>query len=357
MQILAQIRSRFAPALQALFASQNQTATSDQLTQALGMIRPAQNPQFGDYQANFAMPLAKPLGLKPPEVAQRVVAALDLQDLCSEISIAGPGFINLRLADDFLQAQANAAWGDAGQVAIGRGGSLPVSRLGLTEPATPERIVVDFSSPNVAKPMHVGHIRSTVIGDSLAKVCRYLGHEVITDNHLGDWGTQFGMIIYGYRHFGQADAYRAAPVSELSRIYRYVRRLMDLLEKLRDLPKWEQGLVGAQQRVTACQAELSAVEAGSDKAVIKAARKQSQDAQQQLEELQQKLAVAQQQLRQAAQDEALSRDLVEHANLHESVLAETSKLHAGDEGNLQLWQEILPHCHDEIERVYGRLHV
>jgi len=357
MQILAQIRSRFAPALQALFASQNQTATSDQLTQALGMIRPAQNPQFGDYQANFAMPLAKPLGLKPPEVAQRVVAALDLQDLCSEISIAGPGFINLRLADDFLQAQANAAWGDAGQVAIGRGGSLPVSRLGLTEPATPERIVVDFSSPNVAKPMHVGHIRSTVIGDSLAKVCRYLGHEVITDNHLGDWGTQFGMIIYGYRHFGQADAYRAAPVSELSRIYRYVRRLMDLLEKLRDLPKWEQALVGAQQRVAACQAELSAVEAGPDKAVIKAARKQSQDAQQQLEELQQKLAVAQQQLRQAAQDEALSRDLVEHANLHESVLAETSKLHAGDEGNLQLWQEILPHCHDEIERVYGRLHV
>lgn len=357
MQILAQIRSRFAPALQVLFASQDQTATPEQLTQALGMIRPAQNAQFGDYQANFAMPLAKPLGLKPQEVAQRVVAALDLDDLCTEISIAGPGFINLRLADEFLQQQANAAWGDTGSLAIGGAGRQPVARLGLTPPTTPERIVVDFSSPNVAKPMHVGHIRSTVIGDALAKVSRYLGHEVITDNHLGDWGTQFGMIIYGYRHFGRPEEYRAAPVGELSRIYRYVRLLLDLLEKLRDLPKWEQGLAGAQQRVATCQAELAAAAAGADKGLAKTARKQCQEAEQQLAELQQKIAAAQQQLRQAAQDEALSRDLVEHANLHESVLAETSKLHAGDETNVQLWREILPHCHDEIERVYGRLHI
>ncbi|MDP1562668.1 MAG: arginine--tRNA ligase [Pirellulaceae bacterium] len=357
MQILAQIRQRFAPVVESLFTAQGLTATKQQVDSALAMIRPAQSAQFGDYQANFAMPLAKPLGLKPPEIAQRVIAAVDLSGLCSEVSVAGPGFINLKLADDFLCQQANQAFKDTASIALDRAGMVAVDRLGVSTPTISENIVVDFSSPNVAKPMHVGHIRSTVIGDSLAKVCRYLGHRVTTDNHLGDWGTQFGMIIYGFRHFGNVEAYHAAPVPELSRIYRYVRRLLDLLEKLRDLPKWEQATVTAQERISICQAELAAAESSADKAATKVARKNLADAQQQVKELAEMIAKAQQQLRGAAQDEAVSRDLVQHAHLHEAVLAETSKLHAGDSDNVNLWKEILPHCHDEIDRVYHRLHV
>ncbi|MBL8854148.1 MAG: arginine--tRNA ligase [Planctomycetaceae bacterium] len=357
MQILSQIRLRFVPVLESLFTSKGLAATKEQIDAALAMIRPAQNPQFGDYQANFAMPLAKPLGLKPIEIAQRVVAEVELSGLCSDISIAGPGFINLKLADEFLCQQANQAFHDSIPIALDRAGEVQVDRLGISAPASIENVVVDFSSPNVAKPMHVGHIRSTVIGDSLAKVCRYLGHQVTTDNHLGDWGTQFGMIIYGFRHFGDPSAYQKTPVPELSRIYRYVRRLMDLLEKLRDSPKWEQALSTAKQRLDTCQAELDSVETAGDKAELKVARKNIADAQQQIKELEEMLSKAQLQLRLAAQDETLSRDLVQHADLHEAVLAETSKLHAGDPENVTLWKEILPHCHDEIDRVYRRLHV
>lgn len=357
MQILAQIRQRFAPVLEALLTSVVPDAAPPSLETLLGMIRPAQNAQFGDYQANFAMPLSKPLGMKPAEIAQKVSATVDLRGLCSEVTVAGPGFINLKLADDFLCDQANRAFDDSVSIPLDQAGSVTVDRLGMSAPTSRENIIVDFSSPNVAKPMHVGHIRSTVIGDSLAKVCRYLGHHVITDNHLGDWGTQFGMIIYGYRNFGNEAAYRAAPVPELSRIYRYVRRLMDCLEKLRDLPKWEQALGTAKERVTTCQHELAVVETAGDKAANKAARKNLSDAQQQVGELNELIEKAQQQLRSAAQDEDFSRDLVEHAHLHEAVLSETSKLHAGAPDNLKLWQEILPHCHDEIDRVYQRLHV
>ena len=185
MQILSQIRLRFVPVLESLFTSKGLAATKEQIDAALAMIRPAQNPQFGDYQANFAMPLAKPLGLKPIEIAQRVVADVELSGLCSDISIAGPGFINLKLADEFLCQQANQAFHDSIPIALDRAGEVQVDRLGISAPASIENVVVDFSSPNVAKPMHVGHIRSTVIGDSLAKVCRYLGHQVTTDNHLG----------------------------------------------------------------------------------------------------------------------------------------------------------------------------
>src|SRR5207248_6094880 len=99
-------------------------------------------------------------------------------------------------------------------------------RLGIPEPADPRSFVLDFSSPNVAKPMHVGHLRSTIIGDSLTRLLRYLGHRVITDNHLGDWGTQFGVLLYGYKHFRDEEALRADPVHELTRLYVHVRNLM-----------------------------------------------------------------------------------------------------------------------------------
>src|SRR5690606_17463058 len=128
--------------------------------------------------------------------------------------IAGPGFINLRLRDDWLSNVLADASSD-------------VRRLGIAQSPQHRTIVIDYSSPNVAKPMHVGHIRSTVIGDALYRVLRLFGHRVISDNHIGDWGTQFGMIIYGYKHFRDTEAIRENTVAELSRLYKLVNSLVE----------------------------------------------------------------------------------------------------------------------------------
>ena len=186
MNILAELRARFADALSTLTGDPGPFAA---------MVRPAQDPKFGDFQANCAMPLAKQLGQPPRDIAQKIVDALNVADLCNDPEVAGPGFINLRLRDDWLETTVNRTVGD--------------ENLGVEPLANPRRYVVDFSSPNVAKPMHVGHLRSTVIGDSLCRILRALGHSVVSDNHIGDWGTQFGMIIYGYKHFLDRAAYSA----------------------------------------------------------------------------------------------------------------------------------------------------
>ena len=115
-------------------------------------------------------------------------------------------------------------------------------RVGVSKVSEPGTFVVDFSSPNVAKPMHVGHIRSTVIGDAISRILRFVGHNVISDNHLGDWGTQFGMIIYGYKHFADQTAYQNSPIQELGRLYKFVRRLMDYHAAKNDLPEAEEML-------------------------------------------------------------------------------------------------------------------
>ena len=161
-------------------------------TDLLDMVRPAQDARFGDYQANCAMPLGKRLGKPPRDVAAEIVGKLDVDDLCHPPEIAGPGFINLRLKDQWLMERLVGALAD--------------QRLGVPEVERPKTYVIDYSSPNVAKEMHVGHVRSTVIGDSLARTLRFLGHRVISDNHLGDWGTQFGMIIYGFKNFKDDEA-------------------------------------------------------------------------------------------------------------------------------------------------------
>ncbi len=145
------------------------------------LLNPATNPKFGDYQANLAMPLGKQLGKPPRAVAQAVVDQLKLGGLIEKVEIAGPGFINLHLS--------NAAIADAA-LAI-----LQDDRLGVAPLDQPQTVVVDYSSPNVAKEMHVGHLRSTVIGDAIARVLTFQGHDVIRQNHVGDWGTQFGMLI------------------------------------------------------------------------------------------------------------------------------------------------------------------
>ena len=142
------------------------------------VLRPSDR---ADFQANGAMAVAKAVGRTPRQVAEDVVAAASLDDLCSKVDISGPGFINLTMSNEFLSRQAAVLSADP--------------RLGVEAVAAPERVIIDYSSPNVAKEMHVGHLRSTLIGDALARVLGFLGHEVSRENHIGDWGTPFGMLI------------------------------------------------------------------------------------------------------------------------------------------------------------------
>ena len=169
-------------------------------------VRATNDPKFGDYQANGCMALAKSLKVNPRVLDSQVADAVDLEPLAGPPQIAGPGFLNVRLHD---------AW-----IAHSLADLLAASFPGIVPPAQPCTVVIDFSSPNVAKPMHVGHIRSTVIGNSLARIFEALGHHVIRDNHLGDWGSQFGMILWGWKNARDEAAYSADPVAELARLYR-----------------------------------------------------------------------------------------------------------------------------------------
>lgn len=171
-------------------------------------IRPCPNPKFGDFQTNALMSIAKSAGENPRALAEKVKDALDVGDICESVEIAGPGFLNFKISLTYLQQQLREALND--------------THLFSNITDKPETVVIDFSSPNVAKSMHVGHIRSTILGDCLARVYRFLGHRVITDNHIGDWGTQFGMLIYGWKNELDQDAYAQNPIEELERIYRSV---------------------------------------------------------------------------------------------------------------------------------------
>lgn len=186
------------------------TGLASDAEQYASLVKPSQNPSHGDYQANCAMPLAKVLNKNPREVAQEIVSRLDVSDLCEPPQVAGPGFINLRLKNDWLAQQAQA---------LGRD-----DRLGVEPVPSPRTIIVDYSSPNVAKPLHVGHLRSTIIGDSIKRLLAFLGHRVISDNHLGDWGQQFGILIYGWKHHRDEAAFARDPVAELARLYILVRQ-------------------------------------------------------------------------------------------------------------------------------------
>ncbi|OED38683.1 arginine--tRNA ligase [Chromatiales bacterium (ex Bugula neritina AB1)] len=329
MNALQEIKGHFATALAQL------TGDPGPL---LAMIRPTQDGKFGDYQANCAMPLAKQLGKAPREIAADLVASVELSDLCETIEVAGPGFINLTLKDSWLTRQLAAAQQD--------------ERLGIENAQTPRTVVVDYSSPNVAKPMHVGHIRSTVIGAALANIHRFLGHRVITDNHLGDWGTQFGMIIYGYKHFVDAAAYRKEPVSELSRLYKYVRVLMDYHSAVRKLPEAREAL----EKMQLAQERVSATEA-SGKSEIKQKKKD-------ISRLNEKIAAQTEVIEGLAgtiekvkADAALLSVANEHAAVGQAVLDETVRLHSGNPQNREYWDEFLPYCLEDINRLYDRLGV
>jgi arginyl-tRNA synthetase len=171
-----------------------------------GELTPASDARFGDYQTNAALLLGKQRGENPRKVAEKILGQIDVGDLCEPPTVAGAGFINFTLRTEAVAEKAAQLLQD--------------ERLGVTKTASPRRIVIDFGSPNVAKPMHVGHIRSTVLGDALARIAQFFGHEVIRDNHIGDWGTQFGMVIYGWKNLLDRQSLKRDPIAELVRIYK-----------------------------------------------------------------------------------------------------------------------------------------
>ena len=330
MNILAELQDRFRKALTGLVDDPNEWVT---------MVRPAQDPKFGDYQANFAMALGKQLGRPPRDVASDVVAKLDVADICEPAQVEGPGFINLRLKTDWLTTAVHA--------------SLASDRLGVEPAANPRTYILDYSSPNVAKAMHVGHIRSTVIGDSLKRTLRFLGHRVIADNHIGDWGTQFGMIIYGYKHFLDSTSYETNPVQELGRLYRLVNRLVGYHDGQAALPILREQVSDQQAEVERAAQAASSAHKGAEKSTAKTLRR----AEANLKEQKASLAALEASLAEIDADPQLSTMAQAHPEIARAVLAETAKLHQGNPENLRLWREFLPPCQADIERIYDRLHV
>ncbi len=296
--------------LQGLFAIALRGLTADP-TPFASQVQPAQNNRFGDYQANCAMGLAKQLGQKPREIAQRIVAQLPLGDMLEVPEIAGPGFINLRLKKDWLASQLRNIATD--------------ERLGV-EPATkPLTYVIDYSSPNVAKPMHVGHLRSTIIGDALARLLRFLGHKVIGDNHLGDWGAQMGMILWGWKTQRNEEAYRDNPVAELARLYRLAISLIQPVDKY----------AAKLDKVKALEAQGKQTEA---KALFEKLFPDTEE-------------------ENPPPREEMERLVERGKPVEQAGRLETSKLHAGDSENRALWQQFMPHCLAALKRVYERLDI
>jgi len=331
MNALSEIRSRFANALESMVDS------PDEL---LGMIRPAKDATFGDYQANLAMPLGKKLGKPPRDVATEIVDGLALDGLCENVDVAGPGFINLKLDDGWVKERLAAALGD--------------DRLGVSKVADPKTYVIDFSSPNVAKPMHVGHIRSTVIGDAVSKILEFAGHNAITDNHVGDWGTQFGMIIYGYKHFLDAESYEKDSVTELGRLYKFVRQLVDYHAAKGKVDDVADKIIELSGQVAALKEKQSAA---TEKADIKKIKKELSATTKRLDS-QKETGDG---LKSKIDAIESNPDLVGIANAHQEigqqVLLETAKLHEGDEENKKLWTEFLPFCWEDMRKIYRRLDI
>lgn len=326
MSILHTLKSRFAAALQPL---------TDDVAPLLDMIRGSQDPKFGDFQANCAMPLSKIVGKPPRDIAAEIVAALDVSDLCETPEVAGPGFINLKLKDEWISGQVNSIVGD--------------DRLGVAPSSQPKHVIVDYSSPNVAKPMHVGHLRSSVIGDAICRTLKFAGHKVTSDNHIGDWGTQFGMIIYGYRNFVDQSAYKANAVAELARLYKLVNQISDYHAASRKLPELN-------KQLTLAEFELKQAEADADPTDKKAKKK--------LKSLRKNVKVTTDGISSATEkvaavdgDSALQKLAEAHSDIAKLAREETSKLHRGDVENQKLWDEFLPACLRALDRVYEQLNV
>lgn len=199
-----------------------------------GKVVPSKDTRFGDWQCNDAMGIAKRAGKNPRALAEEVIKALPLPEILEKAEVAGPGFINLTLSKSAVAAGVCALAED--------------DKLGIAQSGAGERVVIDYSSPNVAKPMHIGHIRSTVIGNAIDRILRALGYQVIADNHLGDWGTQFGILIMGYRHFLTDDERANLTVELLEKVY------VQSYNATKEQPEW----------LDRCREELVKLQAGDE---------------------------------------------------------------------------------------------
>src|SRR5213595_3635471 len=193
---------------QTLLASKLSDALAKAGLPTAGELTLATDARFGDYQTNAALVLGKQRGENPKALAEKILVGTDVSDLCEPPTVAGAGFINFTLRSDAVAKKA--------------GELLPDERLGVANAKSTKKIVIDFGSPNVAKPMHVGHIRSTILGDALARIASFVGHEVVRDNHIGDWSTQFGMLLVGWKTALDCAALAANPLGEMERLYKLV---------------------------------------------------------------------------------------------------------------------------------------
>jgi arginyl-tRNA synthetase len=212
-----QLKLKFQQALTTAFGAEYANLAS--------ILAPASNPRFGDYQSNVALSLTKQLGKPPRTIAEQIVALLDVSDICAIPTVAGPGFINLALKTVYLEAQLNAIQSDR--------------RLGVAPIENPKQVIVDYPSPNIAKEMHVGHLRPAVIGDCISRIVEFIGHDVLRLSHVGDWGTPFGMLIAYLR-----EAYPEALTStenlnlgDLSSFYRQAKKRFDSDEQFREVAR------------------------------------------------------------------------------------------------------------------------
>jgi len=297
MNVLEQIRSRFAAA----------TPEGGDPVSFASAVRASSEPKFGDYQANGCMAIAKALKRNPRGVAEAVAGVVDLAPIADTPEIAGPGFLNVRVRSDWIASALDRLIDDP--------------KLGVELPKQPRTVVIDYSSPNVAKPMHVGHLRSTVIGEALARILVALGHKVVRDNHLGDWGSQFGMILWGWKNHRDDAAYAANPVVELARLYRLAQAKI----KLGEDAKARHG------KAIALDEQGKAAEA----------------------------LVLFQTLAEGTDDsfETVARQVAEGRDVTEATRAETVKLHGGDFENRVLWDQFMPHCMAAIQAMYDRLDI
>jgi len=193
------------------------------------IVRPAVEAKFGDYQANGVMAAAKSIKANPRKLAEEIVAKVKLDDICEEPEVAGPGFINLRLKTEFLNSSIKAIFDDR------------ENHLGISQVDRPQTVVVDFSAPNIAKQMHVGHLRSTIIGDYICRLLEFQGHKVIRQNHIGDWGSQFGMLI-AYLRQENPDVIKnpdSAAIDDLEQFYKDAKARFDEDEDFANLARGE----------------------------------------------------------------------------------------------------------------------
>ncbi len=292
LDLCGELGQAAAAALRQVF-SENSAIASELL------VQPASRAEFGDLQIADCLKLAKPLGRKPRDLATIIADGLSSHPALEKIEIAGPGFVNLHLRRSYIEQQLVSIAAD--------------SHHGVRQRFAGQAVVIDYSSPNVAKPMHIAHIRSTIIGDALTRVMRAVGYSVIADNHLGDWGTQFGKLIVAYRRWLNSDAYAATPIAELVRLYQKFVQEEKAQAQALGIKKLDRRIVEDEDD----EAETAADESGESK----------------------------------NPQEADATPLLKEARL------ELSKLQNGDAENLALWRDFVTVSRREFDRTYARLDV